>query len=149
MRTSIVLALALGWALPAAGQTVIDGDTLNYKGATLHLWGVDAPELGQSCGDGWPAGQIAKEYLAGLIHGRTVTCDLKSTPQPKPAFAVCKIDGQDLSAAMAADGMAWAYPVQTKDYTVQDSNAMIAVLGVHAHDCLKAWEWRARNQRQQ
>jgi hypothetical protein len=45
--------------------------------------------------------------------------------------------------------MAWADPQQGPDYAVQDSNAMIAVRGVHAHVCLKAWEWRTRNQPKQ
>ncbi len=40
--------------------------------------------------------------------------------------------------------MAWSYTPQTKDYTVRESNTMIGVLGVHVHDCMKAWEWRSR-----
>jgi endonuclease YncB( thermonuclease family) len=132
-------------ATPAGAQTVLDGDTLRYGGAIVHLWGVDAPEKGQVCADGWPAGQMAQLYLEGLVKGRKLTCDPKGAPgTPGGAFALCRVDGQDLSDAMAGAGMAWAVPAQTQDYTVADSNAMIAVLGVHAHDCMKAWEWRSR-----
>jgi len=139
------LAIAAATA-PAWGQTALDGDTLNYQGTTVHLWGIDAPEKAQICADNWPAGRIAATYLAGLIKGRKVDCALKDTPAPKPVFAVCTVDGQDLSKSMTADGMAWAVPSQTQDYTVGEANAMIAVLGVHAHPCMKAWEWRARGQ---
>jgi len=109
------------------------------------VWIVDAPELRQTCSDGWQAGKMAADYLTGLIHNRSVACDLKQSPStPGKVYALCKVDGQDLSAAMAEAGMAWSYTPQTRDYTVQETNAMIGVFGVHAHDCMKAWEWRTR-----
>jgi endonuclease YncB( thermonuclease family) len=141
-----VLALAMGAArAQAPASVVIDGDTLRYKGAVVHLWGIDAPEKGQTCGDGWPAGQMATEYLTGLVHTRPLVCETKPWPAtPGQTYALCKVDGQDLSAAMADAGMAWSNTAQTKDYTVQESNAMRNILGVHGNACLKAWEWRTR-----
>jgi endonuclease YncB( thermonuclease family) len=128
-------------------SVVIDGDTLRYKGAVVHLWGIDAPEKGQTCRDGWPAGQMAADYLSGLIHTRALDCQTKPWPAtPGQTFALCKIDGQDLSAAMAAAAMAWANTAQTQDYTVPESGAMTNVMGVHGNDCAKAWEWRTRRQ---
>jgi len=146
-----VLAAAVLGAPPALAQsttTVIDGDTLNYKGAVVHLWGIDAPDKGHLCADGWDAGKAAADYLTSLIGAKLVTCESKTSPTPGGPFVVCKVDGQDLSAAMVLAGMAWSYPQQSQDYVVQESNAMIAVRGVHAHVCLKPWEWRTRNQRQ-
>jgi endonuclease YncB( thermonuclease family) len=146
----MMAAAAVFAAAPVGAQTVLDGDTMRYNGVVVHLWGVDAPEKGQLCGDGWPAGQMAETYLAGLVKDRKVTCDLKDKEATTsgPTFALCKVDGQDLSAAMAQGGMAWAYLAQTKDYSVPEANAMIAVSGVHAHDCMKAWEWRAKRLKQ-
>ncbi len=145
-RLSALAAFSAALATaPAGAQEVLDGDSMRYNGVVVHLWGVDAPEKGQVCADGWPAGQIATEYLAGLVHGRKVSCDLKNTPGTGPAFAVCKVDGQDLSASMASAGMAWAYLAQSNDYAVADANAMYELTGVHAHDCMKAWDWRARH----
>jgi endonuclease YncB( thermonuclease family) len=143
-------ALVAGGALaevPASVSVVIDGDTVLYKGAEVHLWGIDAPEKRQTCTDGWQAGKISTAYLAGLIHNRRLVCDVKPSPvTPGQTYALCKVDGQDLSAALVEAGMAWSYAPQTEDYTVQESNAMIAVLGVHAHDCMKAWDWRIHRQ---
>jgi endonuclease YncB( thermonuclease family) len=143
--TGLALAVTTAMAQTSPASVVIDGDTLRYKGAVVHLWGIDAPERGQVCGDTWPAGQMAADYLTGLIHTRPVVCETKPWPAtPNQTYAQCKVDGHDLSAAMAAAGMAWSNPAQTKDYTVQESEAMYNVLGVHANACLKAWEWRAQ-----
>ncbi|WP_428663709.1 thermonuclease family protein [Reyranella sp.] len=138
--------LVAGSALAEApAAAVIDGDTVRYNGTVLHLWGIDAPESGQTCSDGWQAGKMAADYLAGLVHNRSLACDLRQSPStPGRTYALCRADGQDLSSAMAEAGMAWSYTPQTKDYTVQETNAMIGVFGVHAHDCMKAWEWRNR-----
>src|SRR5437899_1758454 len=121
----IVVAFA---ATRAEAQTVIDGDTLNYKGTIVHLWGIDAPDKGHVCADGWDAGKAAADYLRSLIGTKPVTCDPKTSPTPGGPFAVCKVDGQDLSAAMASAGMAWAAP-NIADYSVQASNAMYAIAG--------------------
>lgn len=139
-------ALTAGGALAqGAGSTVIDGDTLRYDGVVVHLWGIDAPEIGQTCADGWPAGRMAADYLTGLVADRTLACDLKNgSSTAGKTYALCKVDGQDLSAAMAEAGMAWSYAPQTEDYTVQETDAMIGVRGVHGHECMKAWEWRNR-----
>jgi endonuclease YncB( thermonuclease family) len=152
MTTASWIALTGTGALLAAGavaqvpaSAVIDGDTLRYEGTAVHLWGIDAPEIDQTCSDGWPAGKMAADRLASLIHDRKLVCNLEKWPStPGKAFALCKADGQDLSAAMVDAGMAWSYTAQTGDYTVPESNAMIGVRGVHAHDCMKAWEWRSR-----
>jgi|EndMetStandDraft_6_1072998.scaffolds.fasta_scaffold221432_1 endonuclease YncB( thermonuclease family) len=126
----------------AAAQTVIDGDTLNYKGSGVHLWGIDAPDTGHVCADGWDAGKAAAAYLMSLIGSKPVACEAKPSARPGGPYAICKVDGQDLSAAMASAGMAWAMP-NVADYSVQASNAMYAISGIYAHPCVKAWEWRA------
>ena len=42
--------------LPAAAQTVTDGDTIKQGGVIYRLWGIDAPELRQA----WPDGAVAQ-----------------------------------------------------------------------------------------
>lgn len=142
-----LVSLLAGAVLAQApvATTVIDGDTIRYGTTVMHLWGIDAPEKDQVCGDTWPAGRMAAEYLIGLIHNRAVVCDYRPWPAtPRQTYGVCKVDGQDLGAAMVAAGMAWSNTDQTRDYTVQESQAMSNVLGVHGNACLRAWEWRAQ-----
>ncbi len=137
--SAVVAALSVS---SAAAQTVIDGNTLNDKGRVVHLWGIDAPDTGHVCADGWDAGKAAAAYLKGLVGSKPVSCEAKASTVSGGPYAICKVDGQDLSSAMAAAGMAWAMP-NVADYSVQASNAMYAISGVYAHPCVKAWEWRA------
>ena len=39
--------------------------------------------------------------------------------------------------------MAWAFGRYSDNYVVQEGEAQADNLGVHAHDCLAAWAWRA------
>ncbi len=142
--TTIVAGAIAGGAALAATQA-IDGDTLNYDGITVQLWGIEAPDRNQTCADGWPAGRMAADYLARLVEGHKIVCETKCTPQSTPLYALCKADGQDLSAAMVGAGMAWANLKQSAEYSIGETNAMVDVAGVHAHRCLKAEEWRAQH----
>jgi endonuclease YncB( thermonuclease family) len=142
--TALAAASAMLMAATAHAQAVIDGDTIDYKGVVLHLWGIDAPEKGEMCADNWNAGQAAIDHLAKLMQGHAVTCSLKSADNSSRVAAQCMADGKDISAEMANAGMAWALTRETDAYTVQETNAMAQVRGVHAHPCLKAWEYRSK-----
>lgn len=43
---------------------------------------------------------------------------------------------------MVGAGMAWAFLRYSHDYVVQEGEAQAANLGIHAHHCQPAWEWR-------
>jgi len=45
---------------------------------------------------------------------------------------------------MVSAGMAWAFARYSSDYIGQEKAAIGARLGVRAHDCMKAWDWRAQ-----
>lgn len=113
-------------------------------GTTYRLWGIDAPETKQDCADGWTAGKAASTYLYGLIRGHKVTCEAKDTDRYGRTVAICRADGRDLGADMVRAGMAWAFIRYSRDYVEQEAEAKAAGVGVHARQCEKAWEWRAR-----
>src|SRR3979411_626342 len=77
MKLSVLAVSLTLAALPAFAESVrvVDGDTLRIDGVTYRLWGIDAPESGQPCADGWPAGRAAPEHLRALIGDRHVTCE--------------------------------------------------------------------------
>ena len=52
--------------------------------------------------------------------------------------------GQDLGVIMVREGFAWAFTRFSVDYVDQQEEARRANRGVHAHDCVPAWEWRAQ-----
>jgi endonuclease YncB( thermonuclease family) len=134
-------------ALPAAAQTVVDGDTIKLRGTTYRLYGIDAAEKGQACTDGWAAGRAAISHLRDLVQDHEVACEAVARSRNGPTLALCTVDGEDLGAAMVAAGMAWASTRHSNDYIDEEAQANIERLGVHDHDCAPAWVWRTRQRR--
>lgn len=146
MRRLLAAACAL-FALPAAAHTITDGDTLKQGGITYRLWGIDAPEAKQTCPDGWPAGSLATTRLKALTAGRPVVCQEKDRDRYGRIVAICRASGEDLGAVMVREGLAWAFMRYSGEYVGQEEKAKADRLGVHAHGCLPAWEWRAQERR--
>ena len=48
---------------------------------------------------------------------------------------------------MVREGLAWAFVRYSSDYVGQEGKAKADRLGVHAHGCLPAWEWRTQQRR--
>ncbi|WP_020699584.1 thermonuclease family protein [Reyranella massiliensis] len=146
-RLALAIAGAMALGMPAAAQTITDGDTLRMNGVTYRLHGIDAPEAKQDCPDGWPAGRMATTRLQELISGRTVICQEKDRDRYGRTVAVCRAGAEDIGAIMVRDGMAWAFTRYSQDYVQQEERAKAERLGVHGHRCAPAWEWRAGQRR--
>jgi hypothetical protein len=57
------------------------------------------------------------------------------------------VSGEDLGAILVREGFAWAFTRYSVDYVDQQEEARRANRGVHAHDCVPAWEWRSKQRR--
>lgn len=110
------------------------------SGHAYRIHGIDAPELKQDC-DGWPAGRLAATAMQELIAGKTVTCQTLDRDRYGREVARCFAGGVDLGAQMVRRGWAWAFVKFSRDYAGLEAEARR--LGVHAHSCRPAWEWRA------
>ena len=124
------------------GNSVVDGDTLRIAGQRIRLYGIDAPELDQTCANGWPAGQEARRALAGIVTTRALDCRYVTTDIYRRAVAICRVDGEDLSEALIRSGMGWAYRTQSLRYLFPEWQAWFDDLGVHAHPCISPSAWR-------
>lgn len=145
-RSGAVLALWIALSTPALAQvTVIDGDTIRIGNAEYDLQDIDAPEYRQTCVDGLPAGVMAFDVLRELVRGRAVTCEPGRTVHHGWGVAVCRVDGLDLGAMMVRAGWAWVLVRSNTEYVRLETEAWAARKGVHGHDCLPAWDWRAKN----
>jgi endonuclease YncB( thermonuclease family) len=142
LAVSIAAGLIVGIALPTVAQRVVDGDTIDLNGTRWRLWGIDAPETHQTCADDWPAGLEASAAMRRLIEGKAVVCELRGHDRYKRSIGLCRAAGGDLGAAMVRAGMAWAFTRYSSDYISEEKAAIGARLGVHGHDCMKAWDWR-------
>lgn len=129
--------------LSVAAQTVIDSDSIELNGKTYRLYGIDAPDDGQICSDGWPAAYEAEAYLGQLVRGKSVKCIPVGLSQRNEIPAICRADGVDVGAAMVTGGMAYAFVPYSVRYITQEEAAVSASRGVHRHKCLAPWEWRA------
>jgi endonuclease YncB( thermonuclease family) len=122
---------------------VIDGDTLKVDGRSIRLHGLDAPELRQTCADGWRAGEEARRALAAAVVGRPLTCSRVATDRYGRTVATCTIDGRDVGAGLVRSGMAWSYGRFAWRYRLLEGLAWLEGLGVHARSCMLPADWRA------
>ena len=95
---------------PDAKITAIDGDSLRAgNGDEYRLFGIDAPELHQTCkdasGKSWLCGRAAKAKLTTLMKAGAVNCEAKATDRYNRIVAVCSAQGvPDLGEAMVSSG---------------------------------------------
>jgi endonuclease YncB( thermonuclease family) len=133
-------------AVSASGRaTVIDGDSLEVAGTETRLYGVDAPEALQTCGQGaatWNCGRAATEKLRELVRGHEITCRHMDTDSYGRSVAVCSSGSVDLSAEMAVAGLALAYRQYSNDYVDEEARARAARRGVWASTFTAPWDWR-------
>jgi endonuclease YncB( thermonuclease family) len=141
---TLAFFLLLATVANAQTVTVTDGDTIHVGGTIYRLWGIDAPELRQKCPDGFPAGLMATAKLFEMIR-RPVVCEDRGKDRYARTIGLCRGDGLDLSAEMVRQGWALAFVRYSRDYVDQEREAREAKRGLHEHDCIPPWEWRAHS----
>ena len=159
-----ILILSLALVVPfaptraeiAGPPIIIDGDTIVVRGAAVRLYGIDAPELGQTCRIGrhaYDCGKIARTALLDLTAGVPVTCKLvPSDPAPGTIRAPdhgpegrigrCSADGYDLSEGMAYTGWALASRRVSSRYLGFEDQARTAGRGLWKGQFVTPWDWR-------
>lgn len=151
--SAFFVALVLGAcgaspAVEASASTpvIVDGDTLTLDGARVRLWGVDAPEQGQTCqrrGQAYRCGQAASQALRVWIGQRPVSCVEVEKDQYGRSVARCAVDGEDVGGWLVAQGHALDYRRHSAGaYASAEASARAATRGMHAGTFESAWEWR-------
>jgi endonuclease YncB( thermonuclease family) len=130
---------------------VIDGDTIGLAGARIRLWGIDAPERGQTCrgknGDNYECGRDAAAVLLELTRGRRVECAQRDTDRYGRVVAVCRTENGELNAVMVRRGWAVDYTKYSRGrYRSEEEQARREQLGMWAGRFEMPWEWRHRYQ---
>jgi endonuclease YncB( thermonuclease family) len=125
--------------------SVIDGDTIEIHGKRIRLFGIDAPESGQSCtaqAKAYPCGQQAALVLADKVQRHVVECRPKDQDQYGRPVAVCFVGGADINGWMVGQGWALAYRQYSMDYVSQERDAANLKLGIWKYEFDKPWDWR-------
>jgi endonuclease YncB( thermonuclease family) len=60
------------------------------------------------------------------------------------SVSICYAGGDDLSALMVSAGMALAFLRYSAQYQDAERRAANRARGLHAHNCIPPWEWRAQ-----
>ncbi len=152
MRSLIFALILFVAAAPVAAQDingparVIDGDTIEVAGQRIRLHGIDAPESKQRCRAGRSeieCGKEATKVLRRIIARKSVTCEERDVDRYGRIVAVClNSDGEDINAAMVAQGWALAYRQFSNDYVDQEGEAREAGLGMWRGRFVAPWDWR-------
>jgi endonuclease YncB( thermonuclease family) len=138
---------------PHATIVSIDGDTLRAgNGAEYRLFGIDAPELNQTCeeanGKSWLCGRAAKTKLTKLIKGGNVTCKEKSKDRYGRVVAVCRAEGVlDVGEAMVLAGYAIDLASQGNPYAKAEAEAREAKRGIWRGTFDDPAQWRQAHPR--
>ena len=143
MPLSIVAIAVLSLFLSTQAPHVVDGDTLSIEGQEVHLRGIDAPELHQSCrrsdGSAFFCGQEAARALAIIVAGG-VNCE----PTDRGNQAICRDrTGRDIGLFLARSGSATANDPNS-DYGTAERLARTERIGIWEGSFLHPRIWRER-----
>jgi endonuclease YncB( thermonuclease family) len=146
---ALAFALLVCGCAPAADlsgrATVVDGDSLQMGGASIRIFGIDAPEGRQTCareGRSWDCGETAARELRTLIGTRTLHCTERDIDTYGRIVAVCTNGETDLGAAMVRAGFALAYRQFSDAYVDEEREARDARRGIWVGSFTPPWDWR-------
>lgn len=145
----IILSLTASFVTPATATeqvTVVDGDGLRIGGQKIRLWGIDAPELDQTCavdGRETQCGEDARFLLGALAMAGTIICETKDTDRYGRTVARCEAAGHDLAGELVRNGYALDWPRYSKGfYAAQEAEARENRRGMWAGEFTAPWDWR-------
>ncbi len=154
MRKSISIMILLGvWLTAGSAQAaevsgkarVISGDTMEVAGQRIQLYGIDAPELAQTCR--WPnkeihCGNVSRTALLDLVAVTPVVCSRRRRNDDGSWIAICTAEGFDVGRNMVHTGWALAIPGQSEAYARTEQNARKGKRGLWRGQFVPPWEWR-------
>lgn len=164
----LILLLLLFPAVPAeadvlSGQaTIVDGDTVTVGQTTVHLFGIDAPEMDQFCtdknGKQFNCGHAAMRRLFLYIGADPLKCVIRSKNTDGSLAATCQVKSYfrrtengatrgeqfDVALEMVLTGHAMADPDQAAAYREAQDRAVSKRLGFWSGEIEEPWEWRNR-----
>lgn len=124
---------------------VLDGDSMEVAGQRIELYGIDAPELTQTCR--WPnkeipCGNVSRTALLDLVAVTPVVCSRRRRNDDGSWIAICTAEGFDVGRNMVHTGWALAIPGQSEAYAATEQTARKGKRGLWRGQFVPPWEWR-------
>ena len=143
-----LLAAVICLAGEIAGRaSVIDEDSIDIRGQSIRLFGIDAPEAAQPCvmpdGSPWRCGQQAALALQDVIGQAAVRCDAVGRSYDR-VVATCRVGKIDLSTWLARQGWAMADPRYGCSYRRHEAEARAVRRQIWQGTFIESWTWRAQ-----
>lgn len=139
MRRWLPLILLLVAGTPAAAEPIsgvgrsIDGDSLMVGSTEVRLYGIDAPELTQTChrdGRTWGCGSEAADRLSRLVNGKQIQCSPMGVDTYGRRLARCWAGETQVNRTMVSTGYALAYRRYSMDYVSAEESAKLNKRGI-------------------
>lgn len=134
-------------------ESIASGDQFRIGNTWVRLFGIDAPEIQQTCTDphgrAYNCGYTVARKLKELLGNDEVNCSIVSANGQGNVVATCSIGEFDLGAAMVESGWAVALRNVTPVYIPYEDNARQKQLGLWAGKFYMPWEWIAQQQQMQ
>ena len=127
---------------------VVTGSTLNINGLNIKMYGIDAPDISQTCADrhgrGYYCGKEARTWLQNWLNNREVTCHILGKVENGWATGTCFVDNNnyDVAAVTVNAGWAVAFTQNTDVYVNYEGQAKANRRGLWAGTFYKPWDWR-------
>ena len=105
---------------PIKGKArIIDGDTIHIGKNKIRLYGIDAPEINQTCTINkiiWECGLESSQALGSIILEEEVRCEIVDIDRYKRFVAKCIVNNINLNQYMVQNGWAIAYRYYSNDF---------------------------------
>ena len=143
----IINTLAFSKVLNASSSLkIIDGDTIILNSEKIRFYGIDTPEIKQTCidnyGNDYSCGVKAKLELEKIIGSRKVSCIKKTKDRYKRSISICYVDKNDINSLMVKRGWALAYRKYSKKYVKDEAIAKLNNAGMWSGKFMAPWKWR-------
>ena len=126
---------------------VLSGDEIAVNGTPVRLYGIDAPELGQTCtsrrGVRYDCGEGARNVLDAIIGANDVTCYTYAPMATDGEVGRCFVGSNDIAEVMVRRGWAYSMPSLTHRYEGTQATAQSRRAGVWSGRAQRPWIWRA------
>jgi endonuclease YncB( thermonuclease family) len=149
---AIALWSAIGRQLPdVSGRfRAVAGDSLRGPQGDVRLYGIDAPELDQTCLDSrsepYPCGRESFRHLEMLMIDKPVRCRVIDHDHYRRAVAVCSAGTVELNRRMVEDGWATAYERLPSIYSAAEDRARATRRGLWQGFFDRPRQWRDSRQ---
>ena len=135
---------------------IVDGDTIKINSQKIRLFGIDAPELKQTCKKtyltiiffsftkDYACGKISTEKLKKKINNKVINCKILDIDRYKRLIGECYKRNINLNSWLVSNGHAVAYRKYSKKYVSNEIIAKNEKKGIWQGKFEMPWDYRRK-----